>query len=86
MPPMTVCMFCSASAKTPSGNRSTNQAIEADPSLTRLTADAVNDADLHAACLAVVERSNLSEEQGAAEFRSALAAIRQAEQRLAPTS
>ena len=61
-----------------------DQAIEADPALTRLTADAVNDADVHAACLAVVECSDLSEEQGAAEFRAALAAIREAEQRLAP--
>jgi len=61
-----------------------NQAIEADPTLTRLAADAVNDADIHAACLAVVECSDLSEEQGAAEFRAALAAIRDAEQRLAP--
>jgi len=60
------------------------QAIEADSSLTRLTAEAVSDADIHDACLAVVERSDLSEEQGAAEFRAALAAIRQAEQRLAP--
>ena len=59
-------------------------AIEADPTLTRLTADAVNDSDIHAACLAVVECSDLSEEQGAAEFRAALAAIREAEQRLAP--
>lgn len=64
--------------------RQIDQAIEADPTLTRLTADAVNDADIHAACLAVVEYSNLSEEQGAAEFRGALAAIREAEQRLAP--
>ena len=63
-----------------------DQAIEADPTLTSLTADAVNDADIHAACLAVVERSDLSEEQGAAEFRAALAAIRQAEQRLAPAN
>ena len=60
------------------------QAIEADPTLTRLAADAVNDADIHAACLAIVECSDLSEEQGAAEFRAALAAIREAEQRLAP--
>jgi hypothetical protein len=59
-----------------------NQAIEADPTLTRLSADAVNDADIHTACLAVVECSDLSEEQGAAEFRAALAAIREAEQRL----
>jgi hypothetical protein len=60
------------------------QVIEIDPSLSRLTADAVSDADIHDACLAVVERSDRSEEQGAAEFRAALAAIRQAEQRLAP--
>jgi hypothetical protein len=60
------------------------QAIQTDPTLTRLTADAVNGTDIHAACLAVVECSDLSEEQGAAEFRAALAAIRVAEQRLAP--
>lgn len=59
-----------------------DQAIEADPTLTRLTAHAVNDAEIHAACLAVVECSDLSEEKGAAEFRAALAAIREAEQRL----
>jgi len=58
------------------------QAIETDSSLSRLTADAFSDADIHDACLAVVERSDLSEEQGAAEFRAALAAIRQADQRL----
>jgi hypothetical protein len=61
-----------------------NHAIEPDPTLARLAADAVNDADIHAARLAVVECSDLSEEQGAAEFRAALAAIRDAEQRLAP--
>jgi hypothetical protein len=60
------------------------QVIEADLSLTRLTTEAISDADIHAACLAVVERSDLSEEQGAAEFRAALTAIRQAEQLLAP--
>ncbi|WP_288048389.1 hypothetical protein [Acidiphilium sp.] len=60
------------------------QVIEADPSLTRLMADTISDADIRAACLAVVGCSDLSEEQGAAEFRAALAAIRQAEQRLAP--
>lgn len=60
------------------------QVIETDSSLSRLTADAVSDTDIHDACLAVVERSDLSEEQGAAEFRAALAATRQAEQRLAP--
>ena len=80
---MTACMFCSACAKTPSGNRSTKQSRPI-PRSPVLTADAVNDADIHAACLAVVECSDLSEEQGAAEFRAALAAIREAEQRLAP--
>ena len=64
--------------------RQIDQAIEADPTLTRLTADLVNDTDIHAACLSVVERSDLSEERGAAEFRAALASIREAEQRLAP--
>ena len=59
------------------------QAIETDPTLTRLTAEMISDADIHAACLAVVERSDLSEERGAAEFRAALAAIRHAEQRRA---
>ena len=48
------------------------QVIEVDPTLTRLTADAVNDADIHAACLGVVACSDLSEEQGAAEFRDSL--------------
>ncbi|MHB8884409.1 MAG: hypothetical protein ACYC5H_04840 [Methylovirgula sp.] len=52
--------------------RQIDQAIEADPTLTRLTADAVNDSDIHAACLAVVECSDLSEEKGAAEFRDSL--------------
>lgn len=60
------------------------QVIEADTTLTKLTADAICDADIHAACKAVVERSDLSEERGAAEFRAALAAIREAEERLGP--
>ena len=60
-----------------------NLAIETDPTFTRLADDVVNDAYIHAACLAVVECSDLSEEQGAAEFRAALEAIRDAEQRLA---
>jgi hypothetical protein len=59
------------------------QAIEADPTLTRLTAEMISDDDIRTACLAVVERSDLPEEQGAAEFRAALAAIRHAEQRRA---
>ncbi|KAA5601751.1 hypothetical protein [Blastochloris sulfoviridis] len=63
--------------------RQVAQIIEADPALTRLTTDAVSAADVHAACLAVIACSDLSEEQGAAGFRAALAAIRHAEQRLA---
>jgi hypothetical protein len=55
--------------------------IEIDPA-PRLTADAVTDADIHAACLAVVASTDLSEERGAAQFRAALAAIREAERRL----
>ena len=61
------------------------QAIETDPTLTRMTIEMISTADIHAACLAVVERSDLSEERGAAEFRAALAAIRRAEQRRAAT-
>ena len=48
---------------------------------TGLTADAVTDADIHAACCAVVECTDLSEERGAAVFRAALTAIREAERR-----
>ena len=55
-------------------------AIETDPMLTRLTAEMISDGDIRTAFLAVVERSDLSEERGAAEFRTALAAIRHAEQ------
>ena len=57
------------------------QAIETDPTLTRLTAEMISDGDIRIACLAVVERRDLSEERGAAEFSAALAAIRHAEQR-----
>ena len=55
--------------------------IEIDPA-PRVTADTVTDADIHAGCLAVAASTNLSEEQGAAQFRAALAAIREAERRL----
>ena len=55
--------------------------IEIDPA-PRLTEDTITDADIHAACLAVAASTNLSEEQGAAQFRAALAAIREAERRL----
>ncbi|MGA9370063.1 MAG: hypothetical protein WBV35_21560 [Steroidobacteraceae bacterium] len=59
------------------------QAIEADPTLTRLTTEMISDDDIRFACLAVVERRDLSEERDAAEFSAALAAIRHAEQRRA---
>jgi hypothetical protein len=52
--------------------------IEADETLTMLTVEAVTDADIRACC-AVVEHTDLSEERGAAVFRAALAAIREAE-------
>jgi hypothetical protein len=55
------------------------QMIETDETVTALTADAVTDADIYAACCAVVEQTDLSEERGAALFRAALAAIRAAE-------
>ena len=55
--------------------------IEVDPA-PRLTPDAVTDTDIHAACLAVVASTDLSEERGAAQFRAALASIREAERRL----
>lgn len=49
--------------------------IEADESLNAITADAVTDADIRIACLAVVAQADLSEERGDAEFRAGLAAI-----------
>jgi hypothetical protein len=60
--------------------------IVPDPELTQLTADAVTDGDVHAACLAVAAQIDLSEERGAAEFRAALAAIREAERRKAASA
>jgi hypothetical protein len=50
--------------------------IEADPEFAGLTAHAVSDADIHAACVSVAAAIDLSEEIGAAEFRAALAALR----------
>jgi hypothetical protein len=60
------------------------QIIEADETLTPIAAGAVTDADIRAGCIKVVERTNLAEEQDSAVFKAALAAIREAEQRLAP--
>jgi hypothetical protein len=56
-----------------------------DETLTGLTTDAVTDADIHAACCAVVECTDLSEERGAAVFHAALAAIREAKRRRTST-
>jgi len=60
--------------------------IATDETVTGLTADVVSDADIHAACCAVVECTDLSEERGAAVFRAALAAIREAERRRAAST
>jgi len=59
------------------------EVIATDETVTGLTADAVTDADIHTACCAVVEQTDLSEERGAAVFRAALAAISEAERRRA---
>lgn len=57
--------------------------LEADDSFVGLTVDAVTDTDIHVACLSVAASIDLAEEVGAAEFRAALAALRQAQLRLA---
>ena len=62
------------------------EVIETDETVTALTVDAVADADIHAACCAVLEQTDLSEERGAAVFRAALAAIREAERRRAAST
>lgn len=60
--------------------------IATDETLTGLTVGDVTDADIHAACCAVVECTDLSEERGAAIFRAALAAIREAARRRAAST
>jgi hypothetical protein len=62
------------------------EVIATDETMTGLTADAVTDADIHAACCAVVEQTDLWEERGAAVFRAALAAIREAKRRHAASA
>ncbi len=59
------------------------EVIATDETVTGPTADAVTDSDIHAACCAVVEQTDLSEERSAAVFRAALAAIREAKRRRA---
>jgi hypothetical protein len=56
--------------------------LETDPDLASISADAVTDADIYDACVAVVAAMNLAEEIGAAEFRAALISIGKAERRL----
>src|SRR5262249_27823950 len=60
--------------------------IATDEALTGPTAGAVTDADIHAACCAVVEGTDLSEERGAAVFHAARAAIRDAAPRSPPSA
>ena len=60
------------------------QIIETDETLTPIAAGAVTDADIRAGCIVVAERMDLQEEQDSAVFKAALAAIHEAEQRLAP--
>jgi hypothetical protein len=57
--------------------------LETDPDLASISADAVTDADIYDACVAVVAAMNLAEEIGAAEFRAALISIGNAQRRLA---
>jgi hypothetical protein len=57
--------------------------IEGDETLTSLSAGMITDADICNACLAVADHTDLSEEHGAAVFRAALAAIKEAERRRA---
>lgn len=50
--------------------------VETDPEFADLAVEAVTDADIHAACIAVAAAVDLSEETGSAEYRAALAALR----------
>jgi hypothetical protein len=57
------------------------EVIATDETLRSLTADDATDGDIHAACCADVEQTDLSEELGAAVFRAVLKAVREAERR-----
>jgi hypothetical protein len=59
------------------------EVIATDATLASLTSDAVTDGEIHTACCAVAEHTDLSQEKGAAVFRAALAAISAAERRRA---
>ncbi|MHB1205731.1 MAG: hypothetical protein ACYCZX_09205 [Rhodospirillaceae bacterium] len=58
------------------------QVIEANAPITKISAADVTDADIRAACLITVERTDLAEERGSAIFKTAVRAIHEAEQRL----
>jgi hypothetical protein len=62
------------------------EVIGTDETVSALTVHGVTDADIHAACCAVVEYTDLSEERGAAVFWAALAAIREAARRRAASA
>ncbi|MBY3060311.1 hypothetical protein HF263_30355 [Rhizobium leguminosarum] len=55
--------------------------IAHDGVLTTLPADAIDDDDIHAACVEVAAAADLSEEKGLALFKAAITAIRSAERR-----
>lgn len=57
--------------------------VETDEALTTIAAGAVTDADIRAGCFLAVEQIDLRKERGAAIYRAALAAIREAERRQA---
>jgi hypothetical protein len=57
--------------------------LETDPELSPLSIDTVTDADIYGACVTAAAALNVAEEIGGAEFRAALAAIGNAERRLA---
>jgi hypothetical protein len=58
------------------------EVIAGDDALATVRPESVTDDDVHAACLAVVAASDLTEERGSALFRAALAAIRSAQRNL----
>jgi hypothetical protein len=58
--------------------------LDVDRSFGALSAAAVTDDEIHAACLNIAITMDLSDVVGNAEFQSALAAIRAAHRRLYP--
>lgn len=56
--------------------------LEIDHDFGELTPGVVTDEEIHAACLTVATAMDFSDEVGTAEFRAALAAIREAQRHL----